>query len=179
MKKVLLWIVGGLAVLTAILFVISFFLPTQYHVERSIVIHAAPTEIYPHVNNLKGWQSWSAWTKEKYPEMEYSYTGPEEGIGATSMWKDKDGAGKMTITKSNPEKGVWYDLTFVDWKTTSHGGVEFNSSQPNQTEVRWVDEGELPHNPVCKYFGLFFNSMIGKDFETGLGNLKKLVESKA
>ena len=41
----------------------------------------------------------------------------------------------------------------------------------------WGFDVELSRNPIERYFGLMFDSMIGADYERGLENLKKLVES--
>jgi hypothetical protein len=40
----------------------------------------------------------------------------------------------------------------------------------------WSDEGDLGLNPINRWFGLMLDKFIGTDFETGLANLKKLVE---
>ena len=42
--------------------------------------------------------------------------------------------------------------------------------------LTWSDEGDLGMNPMNRWVGLFLDKLIGKDFETGLVNLKKLVE---
>jgi len=47
--------------ITALLFgviIVSFVLPDEYEVERSIIIAAEPDDIYPEVVNLKAWPSW-------------------------------------------------------------------------------------------------------------------------
>ena len=53
--KKLLFTVSGLIVLVI---VSSFFMPQQYTVERSIIIDAETSDVYPYVVNLKQWEKW-------------------------------------------------------------------------------------------------------------------------
>ena len=48
--------------------------------------------------------------------------------------------------------------------------------QGNATNVHWVMHG--PATFMSKVMGVFFNfdKMVGKDFEAGLANLKRLTE---
>ncbi len=177
MKKGLL-IFGGIVLgLTLILAIGGMFLPSHYRVERSIVIDATIADVYPPLNRLKDWPSWTAWTKEKDPTMTLSYEGPEEGTGAVYKWQaEKMGNGRLEITQSDPTHGVFYSLKFEDFNA-SQGGLELTSLGENATKVLWFDEGNLGGNPINRYFGLMMDSWVGKDFEEGLGNLKRLVES--
>src|SRR3546814_19010105 len=43
--------------------------------------------------------------------------------------------------------------------------------------VTWSDAGDLGMRPLHRWFGLFFDRMIGGDFEKGLAKLKKLSET--
>jgi hypothetical protein len=56
--------------------------------------------------------------------------------------------------------------------------VEFSLKPDGQaTRVTWAIQGPMPY--VAKIFSLFcdMDGMIGKEFESGLANLKALVES--
>ncbi len=174
LKRLLL----ALLALIALLLVIAVFLPSRYHVQRQILIRARPPAIFPWINNLQKWPEWSAWTKERDPTLTYSYEGPAEGTGAISKWDGKKtGNGVMTITESDPAKGVKYDLSFEHGKYKSVGGMTFEATG-DATQVTWVDEGELGPNPVSRYFGLAMDHLIGPDFDQGLRKLKEKVEGK-
>jgi hypothetical protein len=43
--------------------------------------------------------------------------------------------------------------------------------------VSWTNEGEMGANPINRWFGLLMDRMVGKDFDAGLVNLKKLAEA--
>ena len=174
LKKIL--IVLGVVILA--LLVVSQLLPSTYHAERSIVIAAKAEAIHPWINNLKKWPEWSAWTAAKDPTLVYAYEGPEEGVGAISKWDAKKiGEGSMKLTESDPGKGLKFDLSFDHGKYLSTGTFAFEPAGDG-TKVTWGMDGTVSRNPVDRFFSLLMDSMIGKDFEEGLVNLKKKVEGK-
>ena len=172
LKKIL--IVVGLLLL--VLIIVSQFLPSTYHVERSVVIAAKADAVHPWVNNLRKWPEWSAWTAAKDPTLVYQYEGPEEGVGAISKWDAKKmGEGSMKLTASEPGKLVKFDLSFDHGKYLSTGTFNFEPAGDG-TKVTWGMDGNVSRNPLDRYFSLLMDSMVGKDFEEGLGNLKKKAE---
>jgi hypothetical protein len=174
LKKILLVLVG----LIVLIAVVGLFLPSKYHVERSIVIQAKPAAIFPWINNLKKWNEWSPWTKEKDPTLVYSFDGPEEGPGAISKWEGKKfGDGSMRITESGETSGAKYALSFNRGKYLSTGTMAFEP-QGEATQVRWSTDGDMGGNPLNRYFGLLMGKMIGPDFEEGLAKLKIKAEGK-
>ena len=167
LKKILIFV--GLLLL--VLIIVSQFLPSTYHVERSVVIAAKADAVHPWVNNLRKWPEWSAWTAAKDPTLVYQYEGPEEGVGAISKWDAKKmGEGSMKLTASEPGKLVKFDLSFDHGKYLSTGTFNFEPAGDG-TKVTWGMDGSVSRNPLDRYFSLLMDSMVGKDFEEGLGNL--------
>lgn len=163
--------------LVIVLLIGSVFLSSDYKVERSALIQARKEEIFHKINSLKEWPSWTAWNKERFPDMAMLFEGPEAGEGARYTWNGAtSGEGTIEITKSDPEKGIWYQLTFSDFEP-SHASIQL-SEEESQVKVVWQHQGNLGKNPFNKYFGLAMDKMIGADFETGLANLKKQLEQK-
>jgi hypothetical protein len=172
LKKVLIALFGTVVLIV----LISYLLPSKVRVERSTSIHAPPERIYEKVGTLKTWKDWTAWNPTKYPKMEWSYEGPESGVGAVSKWTDPGGNGKLEITKASPQAGIDYDLSF-DTMPTVPGTIAF-APNADGTKVTWFFESVAGWNPIERYFYFFcMDSMIGADFETGLAGLKKAVEA--
>jgi hypothetical protein len=173
--KILLKIVGGLALLVLLLALVAFTLPRHYRVERALVINAPPEAVRAQVADLSAWKNWGAW-QERDPGMKLSYSTPSTGVGAWSAWESKkEGNGKMTITEQTPAR-VAYHLEFPDMGTQSSGAIELQA-QTGGVKVIWTDAGDLGMNPIMRWFGLFLDkSLIGPDFERGLANLKRLAE---
>jgi hypothetical protein len=170
-------IVAVVGVLFIVYVSIGLLLPKRYHVERSIVIDRAPDAIFPTINTLKEWPAWTAWTVERYPDMKVTFDGPESGVGAKYAWTgEKAGNGNLKITESDPAQGIKYELDFDNGKYRSIGGIRLEPTG-NSTKAIWWNEGNLGWRPINRYFGLLMDSMMGPDFQTGLNNLKKKVES--
>lgn len=166
------------AVLAVVLAVIGVFLPPTWEVQRSVLIQAKPEQIFPHVNELKRWQTWSAWTTERYPDMKVTFSGPESGVGAQSAWEgEESGEGKLTLTQSDPAKGIAFDMVMDHGLFKSSGSIAF-APEGQATRVTWRNTGDVGDNPYMRYFGLLMDMNMGPDLELGLNNLKRVVESR-
>lgn len=174
--KIVLKLLGGLAVLVLVLVVVAFFLPRTYRIERSIVINAKPDVVFAQIGDLKAWKNWGAW-QERDPGMKMTYSEKSTGVGAWSAWESKsEGNGKMTITAVEPAKSATYLLEFPDMGMQSNGSMTLQPADGG-VKVVWVDAGDLGMNPLSRWFGLFLDGMIGPDFEKGLAKMKRLVEA--
>ncbi|MCA9581892.1 MAG: SRPBCC family protein [Myxococcales bacterium] len=153
-------------------------IPETQYISRDVVINAPPRAIYPSIANLRVWPEWTPW-KEMDPKMEYSFSGPETGVGAEQTWTGPEsGSGRLKLTKANEHIGVEYDLWF-DGEGPTPGGIGIERlDKPNQTRVVWFFVADMGSNPVKRWFALFLDDMVGKDFEKGLANLKARVESQ-
>src|SRR4051794_35839080 len=104
----------GIAVVLAVFCVVVALQPSQYTVTRSINIAAAPSVIFPHVNDLKKNFEWSPWSKID-PDCKYTYDGPASGKDASYSWAGNSqvGAGKVVITETRPNELVRERLEFL------------------------------------------------------------------
>ena len=150
--------------------------PDTFRVERTVSIDAPPDKIFPLIVDLKSWTAWSPYEK-KDPELKRSFGPITSGKGATYSWDGNKnvGQGSMEILDAAPGKVV-IKLDFVK-PFEAHNTAEF-IVQPkgNSSSVTWAIYGPSPI--VSKVMGLFMNmdTMIGKDFEVGLANLKARME---
>ena len=171
--KLLKRIVLIVLLLPVVLLIVSLFLPSKYHVERSVVIKAPTATIFPWINNPSRWPEWTAWTTEKDPTLTYAYSGPVEGAGAASEWtSQKMGSGSMKFTSADPQKGIRFDLSFDGGKFQSKGALLLDPVG-DSTKVTWSNDGELGGNPIFRYLGLFMDKMVGRDYEEGLEKLRR------
>ncbi|HZF25251.1 MAG TPA: SRPBCC family protein [Steroidobacteraceae bacterium] len=175
--KLLKPILIGLAAFILLLALIGLFLPSAAHVERSVRIAAPPGEVYAIVNDLHRFNDWSPWF-EKDPKAKYSYTGPQSGVGARVEWQSKVssvGSGSQEIVESVPEQRV---RTKLDFGSSGTATAQFLlAPEGTGTGVTWALDTTFGGNLLARYFGLAMDSMVGTDYEQGLGNLKALAES--
>lgn len=176
--KLLLKLIGGLAVLVLLLVLVAFLFPRTYQIERSLVIKAKPEAVFAQFADLRAWKNWGAW-QERDPGMKMTYSPKSDAVGSWSAWESKsEGNGKMTITSVEPARRVVYDLEFPDMGTKSVGSMTLQPAEGG-VKVIWVDAGDLGMNPINRWFGLFLDRLIGPDFEKGLANMKRRVEAGA
>jgi hypothetical protein len=110
--------------------------------------------------------------------MQGTYRGPGAGPGAVFEFQgNKDvGKGSISIVDTAAPAKVTMKLDMIE-PFEGHNMVEFRlAPKGDATEVTWAMRGPSPY--VAKLAGIFFNmdKMIGRDFETGLQNLKTRAE---
>lgn len=173
-KKILL----GVGVLIAAILVFAALKPAHYRVSREIVIYASPEAIFPFINDAKKMDEWNPWV-DVDPTVKMEYSGPAEGVGATSSWKDAKqmGTGSATVVESVPGKLVKTKLVYTKpFKMEQMAQFDLEMS-PEGTLVRWSVEGES--NFIGRIFCLFqdMDKMIGGTFDKGLAKLRQTVEA--
>jgi len=156
----------------------AYLLPAQFEVSRSVVIAADRSEIHPPLADLRTWPEWSAWTKERDPEAEWSFEG---GSGAGQVWQwtgPELGNGKLTLESVTPGDGVEYGIAFTDPDMEGEGVITIEPAGDGHA-VTWISRGDLGNNPLFRWMGLMMDGMLGGDLETGLQGLKQRVEDGA
>lgn len=166
-----------IVVLIAALLIYAATRPDTLRVQRSTNIKAPPEKIFALINDFHSWGAWSPYEK-KDPAMKRTMSGAANGKGAVYEWEgDKNvGKGRMEIAESSPPSKVTLKLDFVK-PFEAHNIVDFTlEPKGDSTNVTWAMHGPSPY--ISKIIGIFLNmdSMIGKDFETGLANLKTVAE---
>ena len=174
MIKTILFIV---VVLVAAVFVVAASKPDDFRVERSTNIKTAPSKIFPLINDFHQWALWSPWETID-PTMKRSFSGSSSGVGAAYAWTGdgKAGAGRMEIVEANTPEKIRIKLDFIK-PFEAHNSAEYTlTPDAGGTRVTWVMDGPRPY--IAKLMSVFFNMdrMIGKEFETGLANMKALAE---
>jgi len=151
--------------------------PDTFRVQRSASIKAPPEKVYALINDFKAWASWSPWEK-KDPAMKRTFGAATGGKGAHYAWEGNSdvGQGSMEIAESVPSSKVALKLDFLK-PFEAHNTVDFNlEAKGDMTHVTWAMQGPAPF--VSKIMQVFvsMDSMVGKDFEDGLANLKAAAE---
>jgi len=151
--------------------------PDTFRVQRAISIKAPPEKIFPFLNDLHHFGAWSPYEK-KDPAMKRIFSGPASGKGAVYEWDgDKNvGKGRMEISDTAPPSNVTIKLDFVK-PFEAHNIVVFTlEPKGDSTGVTWAMQGPVPYVAKIVHVFLDMDSMVGKDFESGLANLKAISE---
>jgi len=167
-------------VLIAAVLIFAAARPDTFRIERKTSIDAPAEKIFALINDFHNWNKWSPW-ENRDPEMKRTHSGASTGKGAIYEWEGnkKVGKGRMEIIDSSPSSRIMIQLDFIE-PFERHNMAEFTlNAGRNSTNITWAMYGPNPY--MAKLMGLFFNfdKMIGKDFETGLSNMKTAVENHA
>lgn len=177
--NVLNFLLKALLFLVVAFFVGGYTIPDSWTIARDLTIKASPEVIYPYVSHFKQWTIWSPWNPSKDPTLQYTYTGPETGVGARQAWTSaKMGSGWMQCTAANQQTGISYDL-FIKMRfiqSTIHGNISFVPSINNNTKVTWTDKGQSNGSYAKRWTNFLFKPMLGNDIEAALAGLKKIAE---
>jgi uncharacterized protein YndB with AHSA1/START domain len=172
-KKLLIFL--GLVVV--VLAGVGLLLPAERHLERTIEIDHPPNKVFPWINSLHAFNTWSPWFGRD-PKADYRFEGPDSGVGARQSWSSDHpevGSGSQEIIESRENESVRTRLHFAEQGTAEAQWT----LQPTEggTRVVWAFDTDFGFNLAGRYVGLFLESMLGPDYEQGLTNLKQQVES--
>ncbi|MXV52968.1 polyketide cyclase [Pedobacter sp. HMF7647] len=172
--KTLLIVIVALII---IFFAGALFLPKTYSVARSVNINAPDSVVYKNVSDLNLFKKWMPWLKME-PTAKVEISGEPSSPGHSYHWVgDKTGEGIMSIKQVVPYSHVDYDLKFIKPFESDCNSQFTIESSGGTVDVTWTMSGENK-TTMEKWMSLNFDNMIGKDFESGLKDLKKLSEKQ-
>jgi hypothetical protein len=173
-------IIGGLLAVIVLAIGAGFLLPSQVHVERDILINANPKEVFALIDDFNAWDGWSPWATMD-PNATMAIQG--EGLGQTMSWTSDNpqvGSGSQKIVELDAPSYLKTRLNFGDMGVAD---ATFNLvPEDGMTRVVWSLDSDMRESvpllkqPINTYFGFLMDSMVGKDYDTGLQNLKALAE---
>jgi hypothetical protein len=182
MFETLVVIAVALALIIALVLILAAGKPDTFRIERAAMVNAPADRIFALISDFHQWLNWSPW-EGRDPALKRTYSGAERGKGAIYAWDGNKsvGSGRMEILEASPPSNspskVVVKLDFLK-PFEAHNTAEFTMlPQGGATDVTWVMHGPAPF--MSKVMQVFMNMdrMIGKDFETGLANLKTISET--
>lgn len=166
-----------LAIAIAVVLILALTKSNTFRFERVASINAPAERIFPLINDLHQWITWSPY-EAKDPAMKRSFGGTNSGKGAVYEWSGNKnvGSGRMEIIEASAPSKIVIKLDFFT-PFEGHNTGEFTMlPQGDATLVTWAMYG--PASLMSKVMQVFMDldNMVGKDFAVGLDNLKRLVE---
>jgi uncharacterized protein YndB with AHSA1/START domain len=166
-----------LAIAIAIVLILAATKPDSFAVQRAAIVAAPPERIFPLISDFRQWGSWSPY-EHKDPAMKRTFSGAPRGNGAVYGWEgDKNvGSGRMEILEAAAPSKIVIKLDFYS-PFEAHNTAEFTMlPQGDETRVTWRMHGPAPFMARIMHVFINIDKMVGKDFEVGLANLKRLAE---
>lgn len=182
MVKKILIAVGLIAVvLVFAIGVAAILIPTDFAVEREIVVNKPRSEVFEYVRHVKTQSQWGPWFKRE-PTMKQEFRGTDGEVGFVAYWKGETadtGEGEQEIKKILPGERIDTELRFKEpFESKADAYLITEDAGPTQTRVKWGFTGSMPRPMNLMLLAMDMNDAVGKDYEEGLASLKTILESR-
>jgi hypothetical protein len=177
--KIIKGILFGLLGIIALALIVALFMPKEYAVEREVVINQPKDTVFSYIKYLKNQDNFSVWSKTD-PNMKKNFIGIDGTVGAIATWESDNkevGIGEQEIKKIKEGEQVDFELRFkAPFESTSKAYMITEVISVNETKVKWGFYGSMdyPSNILLPFMQM--EKIIGNDLQTGLDNLKVILE---
>jgi len=177
--KIVKRILIGVAILVAVPLIVGLFVRTDFAVEREVIINKPKNDVFNYVRYLKNHDNFSKWATMD-PQMKKDYRGTDGTVGFVSAWESDNenvGKGEQEIKKITEGERIDVEIRMRSpFQSTNPAYMTTESIGGNQTRVKsgYLGKMNYPTNLLCP----FITDKIGKDMQTGLTNLKTVLEKQ-
>ena len=171
---ILLVIVG----IITLLMIIALFTKKDYSISRSITIDKPHQEVFNYIRYLKNQEEYSKWVMTD-PNKKIETKGTDGSVGFIYAWDGNKQAGKgeQEIKSIKENERVDVEVRFIKpFEGVASTPMVIESAGNGQTKVTWsmISSMKYPMNIMLLLLNL--ESMLAKDLELSLANLKRIVE---
>ena len=181
MKKLLLAIAVLIALVAIAVGVMAAVAPTDFQVEREVVINKPKAEVFEYLKFLKNQSEWGPWHKWD-PNMKLTYKGTDGELGFVGAWEsdhEKVGIGEQEIKKIVDGERIDHELRFkVPFESKSNGYFITESAGDDKTKVKWGFTASAPIPMNIMFLFMDIDAEVGKNYEEGLASLKAVLEKR-
>jgi hypothetical protein len=179
MKKILRYLGIFLVSLLALVLVAALFINREYTVERKVSVNKPKIDVFNYVKLLKNQNEFSVWAKID-PGMKTEFHGTDGTVGFVSAWDSpvkEAGKGEQEIMRITEGERIDYEIRFFKpMKSTDNAFISFESINDSTTNVKWGFFGKIKYPMNLMLLFIDMDTLLGKDLEGGLNNLKGLLE---
>jgi hypothetical protein len=176
--NILIIIVGVVVGLIAVLLMIAAFTKKDYSIQRNILINKSVGEVFHYIKHLKNQDHYSTWVMTD-PNMKKSYTGTDGTTGFIYAWdgNKQAGQGEQEIVKLEDGKRMDLEIRFIrPFAGIAQTPFITESTSPDQTKLTWGMSSSMKYPMNIMLLFMNMDNLLGKDLETSLSNLKRVLE---
>ena len=157
------WLTRVLAIVILMVVGVGFFLPTQYAINRSVVIKASPDEVMAYLLQAP---SWAEWMHVENGKLEINDNALSVGSVMTLKYPDELQNGRVEIERIE-DTGVSFQVTpkAHQMPVANQLSIEIVN---NATQITWIVRGDLDTGLLSPYIAMFANDIAGGNLELGL-----------
>ncbi len=177
--NILIVVLSVIIALLVIALIIALFIKQDYAVEREIIISKPKNEIFSYIKYLKNQDNYSKWASMD-ADMKKEFRGTDGTVGFVSAWESqkKDvGKGEQEILKITENEKIEFEIRFMKpFKSIAKAYLITEFLTEQHSRVIWGFKSKMHYPMNLMLLFLKMDKLIGKDFETGLFNLKVIME---
>ena len=171
--KIAATVLGAIGIIIVIVLTIQ---PEKAHLERSIVIEAPDSVIFPYLSNYKILSSWWPWPKMD-ADLKQTYEGIDGTIGSKVLWSgEKAGNGSMVLEELDQNKRVKSLMAIAGQRQVATNEFVLEQTETG-TRVTWTYDG-ANDGVIGKAKWVIMGTLLGSQYDLGLKNLKEIIEEK-
>lgn len=179
MLEIFGYIVAGLVLVIGAILLVASRKPDHFSYARSARINASPEKLFGMINDLREMNRWNPYAlRETNGKAEYS--GAASGPGQRFDFAgSKSGTGHVEILESQAPTSVAMRLAMVK-PIKVDNRIDFTiAPAASGTQVTWAMSGPQPLLGKVMMMFIDCDKMMGRDFDEGLSNMKRLAEAPA
>lgn len=174
----LVFVLGGMlfAVIVAVL-IVAAARPSDYRVERTVLVKAPPEKVYTLIEDVRRWPDWSM-DEMKDPALKRTFFGPARGPGAGYGWVGgmHSGKGRAVITQAVPPSRVMVQVEMEEpYEDKSTLEIDLRPHDSG-TLLRWAASGGMSYFTKVTTAFTTMDAVMGPKVEDSLAKLKLLAE---
>ncbi len=172
--KILKWLLYIVLILVALVLIVPLFLPATVGVSSQVEVAVSPAQVFHNAASYTDRNLWDPWL-EADPEAAYTLT-PQPGyVGSEYTWNgEMINTGKIVVDSVVFGEYIASDIYFGD--DPEPGRVEWDLEKSDGgTLINWKFSSPTKY-PVERLMMNVFKGRMKKEFDKGLGNLKKYLE---
>jgi len=177
---ILVFILVVLATLAILFLLVAMLMGKHMRIEKSIAINRPLQQVFDYVKYVRNHDNFSVWATMD-PDMKKEYRGIDGQRGFVFAWdsskKRNVGAGEQEIKNITEGKSIEHELRFIrPMQNVAQAKFVFEPASANSTKVQWILDCPIkfPSNAMKP----MIQGMLGKQLETGLQNLKNVLEKQ-
>lgn len=168
-----------LVILIILLLLLALIVPKSYSISREISIKESSHIVFDYIKNLKNQDNFSKWALMD-PNMKKEYQGTDGTVGFISFWDSKNksvGKGEQEIIFITDKERIDFEIRFIKpFPGKASAFLSTDSLSEERTLVIWGFSSEMRYPMNLMLLFMNMEKMIGNDLDTGLMNLRKLLE---
>lgn len=177
--NLILSIVSGIAGLIILLLIIASFAKKHYSLTSEISIQKPSHVVFDYLKLLKNQDNFSKWALMD-SNMTKEFRGIDGTVGFVSAWdsnKKNVGKGEQEIRKISEGKKIDFEIRFIKpFAGVAQAYLSTDSLSDNVTLVHWGFSSKMSYPLNLMLLLMNMEKKIEEDLQTGLSNLKELLE---